>query len=102
MNQKLLLQPAEWAIQPRMGPKIISAKYCDELKVAEARPRSLAGNQEATMRPLPGKTGAWANPEISRMTKIGAQTDTTTIPMPYTSFDPKRSSKAPDGNCPST
>jgi hypothetical protein len=55
MNQKQLLQPAAWAIHPRIGAKIISAKYCEELKIAEARPRSLEGNQEATMRPFPRK-----------------------------------------------
>src|SRR3984885_16015222 len=70
INQKQLFQPAECAIQPRIGAKIISAKYCEELKIAEARPRSLAGNQEATMRPFPGKTGAWANPATSRKRKI--------------------------------
>src|ERR1700722_20593398 len=70
INQKQLLQPAECAIHPRIGAKIISAKYCEELKIAEARPRSLAGNQEATMRPFPGNTGAWAKPAISRRKKI--------------------------------
>jgi hypothetical protein len=68
MNQKQLLQPVEWIIQPRMGAKTINAKYCAELKMAEARPRSPAGNQEATMRPFPGKTGAWAKPAIRRKT----------------------------------
>src|SRR5580698_6716275 len=105
MNQKPLLQPAEWMIQPRMGAKIINAKYCEALKIAEARPRSLAGNQDATMRPFPGKTGAWANPATSRKRKIAvkavakpvsrAQIDQTTIPMPYTNLEPKRSSNAP-------
>ena len=42
---------------PKMGAKMGSAKYCAELKMAEARPRSEVGNQAATMRPLPGKTG---------------------------------------------
>jgi hypothetical protein len=42
---------------PKMGAKMGNAKYCAELKMAEARPRSDVGNQEATMRPLPGKTG---------------------------------------------
>src|SRR6202789_4393794 len=98
MNQKPLFQPVEWIIQPRIGAKIINAKYCEELKIAEARPRSLAGNQEATMRPFPGKTGACAKPATSRSTKITlkaapaarypakpvsrAQTDQTTMPMP--------------------
>src|ERR1700735_5622008 len=98
MNQKQLFQPAEWIIQPRMGAKIINAKYCEELKIAEARPRSFEGNQEATMRPFPGKTGAWANPDTSRKRKITVkaapaarypakpvsreQIDQTTMPMP--------------------
>ena len=46
-----------------MGAKMGSAKYCVELKMAEVRPRSEVGNQEATMRPLPGKTGDWKRPE---------------------------------------
>src|SRR5580698_5093049 len=98
INQKQLLQPAECAIHPKIGAKIISAKYCEELKIAEARPRSLEGNQEATIRPFPGKTGACANPATSRNKKITpnaapavrdpakpvsrAQTDHTTMPMP--------------------
>src|ERR1700722_4163230 len=98
INQKQLLHPAECAIHPKIGAKIIRAKYCEELKIAEARPRSLEGNQEATMRPFPGKTGAWANPAINRNRKITpnaaptarypakpvsrAQTDHTTMPMP--------------------
>jgi hypothetical protein len=57
-------------IHPKIGAKIINAKYCEELKIAEARPRSLVGNQEATMRPFPGKTGACANPEINLKRKI--------------------------------
>src|ERR1700722_9330046 len=117
MNQKQLCQPARWAIHPRIGAKIISAKYCDELKIAAERPRSLAGNHEATMRPFPGKIGAWAKPEKSRRMKIAAnaaparypakpvsraQSEHVTMPSPYTVFAPKRSSKAPDGNCPRT
>src|SRR5580700_12271597 len=98
MNQKQLRQPAECAIQPKIGAKIISAKYCEELKIADARPRSLAGNHDATMRPFPGKTGACAKPAISRRMKItvkaavaarypakpvtNAQRDHATIPMP--------------------
>ena len=55
-----------WISHPKMGAKIGSAKYCAELKIAEARPRSEVGNQAATMRPLPGKTGAWKRPESNR------------------------------------
>src|SRR5258708_5958880 len=98
MNQKQLLQPAAWVIQPRIGAKIINEKYCEALKIADARPRSLAGNHDATMRPFPGKTGACAKPAISRKMKITvkaavaaryparpvsrAQTDHATIPIP--------------------
>ena len=55
---------------PKMGAKMGSAKYCDELKIAEARPRSEVGNHAATMRPLPGKTGDWERPESMRRMKI--------------------------------
>jgi len=50
-------QPAMWISHAKMGAKMGSAKYCDELKMAEARPRSEVGNQEATMRPLPERRG---------------------------------------------
>ena len=53
-----------------MGAKMGSAKYCAELKMAEARPRSEVGNHEATMRPLPGKTGDWNRPENTRRMKM--------------------------------
>src|SRR5580698_10575883 len=118
MNQKLLFHPAACVIQPRMGAKIINAKYCEELKIGEARPRSFAGNHEATIRPLPGNTGACASPASNRKIKITvkataavrypakpvsrAHTDHPTMARPYTRFDPKRSSIAPEGNCPST
>ncbi|GJE45655.1 hypothetical protein AEGHOMDF_4855 [Methylobacterium soli] len=42
------------------------AKYCEELKKAEAVPRSLVGNQAAVMRALAGKTGASARPTQRR------------------------------------
>ena len=53
-----------------MGAKISNAKYWDELKIAEAWPRSLVGNHDATMRPFPGNTGAWARPESNLSAKI--------------------------------
>src|SRR6266478_4576653 len=56
-NQKHCFQPQRWVIHPRMGANITREKYCDALKMAEARPRSDVGNQLATMRPLPGNTG---------------------------------------------
>ena len=52
-----------------MGAKKTREKYCEALKMAEARPRSEVGNHAATMRPLPGKTGAWARPESRRSAK---------------------------------
>ncbi len=42
-----------------------SEKYCEALKIADARPRSAVGNQLATIRPFPGKTGD-SCPEIRR------------------------------------
>ena len=75
-----------------MGPKTISAKYCEALNVAEANPRSAVGNQEATILPLPGNTGAWANPAITRSANKTAnavvnpitreQADQITMPAP--------------------
>ncbi len=53
-----------------MGAKATRAKYCEELKIAEAVPRSAVGNQAATMRPLPGKTGDCARPERRRSAKM--------------------------------
>src|SRR4051812_50066163 len=50
-------QPNSCAIQPISGAKITVAKYCPELKNAEAVPRSLLGNQAATMRALAGDEG---------------------------------------------
>ena len=56
-----------------MGAKIGRAKYCVELKIAEVRPRSVVGNQEATMRPLPGNTGDWKKPESTLRMKIAVK-----------------------------
>src|SRR5580700_8624102 len=69
-NQKQLCHPKRWSRPPKMGAKMGSAKYCDELKMADARPRSEVGNQAATMRPLPGNTGACARPEQIRRMKM--------------------------------
>src|ERR1700730_6922701 len=70
IHQKQAFHPCVWVSQPRIGAKTVSEKYCEALKMAEARPRSAEGNQAATMRPLPGKTGACATPEMSLRTKI--------------------------------
>ncbi|MNP32046.1 hypothetical protein D3C76_1252030 [compost metagenome] len=54
------------------------AKYCAELKIAEAVPRSAVGNQAATMRALPGKDGASARPTRKR----SMNSATTAVDMP--------------------
>src|ERR1700728_4571033 len=98
-----------------MGANTTREKYCEALKMAEAWPRSVVGNQAATMRPLPGKTGAWAKPEKNlkaqrrlKATATGAyptspdktaQIDQHTMLMPYTRFEPYRSSRPPAGSC---
>src|ERR1700740_558724 len=42
------------------------AKYCPELKMADAVPRSLPGNQAATIRAFAGNDGASAQPTRKR------------------------------------
>src|ERR1700749_3626487 len=69
-NQKHCFHPQRCAIQPKIGRNNTSAKYCDELKIADDRPRSAVGNQLATMRPLPGNTGDCASPESRRSAKM--------------------------------
>ena len=51
-----------------IGANRTVAKYCAELKIAEAVPRSLAGNQAATIRALAGNDGASAKPTRRRST----------------------------------
>src|SRR3974390_2054816 len=70
MNQKQLCHPNRCSRPPKIGAKIGSAKYCDELKIAEARPRSQVGNHAAPTRPFPGKTGDCASPDRIRRTKM--------------------------------
>jgi hypothetical protein len=55
MNQKQLRQPERWISHPKMGAKMGSAKYCDELKMAEARPRSEVGKPCSNHAPVAGK-----------------------------------------------
>src|SRR5579871_281462 len=64
--QKQACHPQWTVTQPMIGAKSTSAKYCDELKIAEAVPRSAVGNHAVTMRPFPGNTGDWTRPESSR------------------------------------
>src|SRR5262245_32598566 len=59
-------QPYRYVSQPVIGANIAVAKYCAELKIADAVPRSAAGNQAATIRPLPGNDGASARPSMNR------------------------------------
>src|SRR6266702_8682160 len=118
MNQKQLCQPYFSVSHPKSPPNANREKYCEALKMADARPRSAVGNHAATIRPLPGNTGDCASPESSRSPNITlkaqaagaypanpiaiAQMDQTTMLIPYTRFDPKRSNSPPDGNCPAT
>src|SRR6516164_6447631 len=62
MHQKTYRQSYFCTSQPMNGAKSTSEKYCDELKIADAVPRSFVGNQAATKRPLPGKHGDKAKP----------------------------------------
>src|SRR3954451_9064701 len=66
MKEKTARQPKWNAIAPMTGPNRAVAKYCAELKIAEAVPRSLAGNQAATSRALPGNDGDSAAPTRRR------------------------------------
>src|ERR1700733_10292399 len=64
--RKTLRQPYSCDSQPISGAKATSEKYCEELKMALAVPRSELGNQLATMRALAGKEGHSANPSAKR------------------------------------
>jgi hypothetical protein len=70
-------QPKSEASQPISGENSTVAKYCAELKIAEAVPRSEVGNQAATMRALPGKDGASARPTSRRSPKSATTAETT-------------------------
>jgi hypothetical protein len=52
-------------IHPKIGAKISNAKYCDELKIADARPRSVVGNHEGNDTAVSWKDG--------RLRKTGEQ-----------------------------
>src|SRR5262245_20169796 len=69
MEKKTYGQPNACVIQPVSGAKTTVAKYWDELKMADAVPRSAAGNHAATIRPLPGNDGASASPRRNRIEK---------------------------------
>ena len=53
--------------QPSSGEKSANEKYCAELKMAEAVPRSFVGNQAATIRAFAGNDGASEKPSINRI-----------------------------------
>src|SRR5258707_257154 len=67
MKKKDAGQPRLCTISASIGLKANTAKYWVELKIAEAVPRSEAGNQLATMRALAGTPGAEASPTTKRM-----------------------------------
>ena len=67
MTKKTECQSKVCTSQPMKGAKTTREKYCAELKMAEAVPRSEPGNQAATSRALPGKEGLSARPTMKRM-----------------------------------
>src|SRR3954467_13034357 len=66
MNQNTAGQPHVWVIPLIIGANSTVAKYCAELKIALAIPRSDAGNQAATILPLAGNDGDSAAPSRNR------------------------------------
>src|ERR1041385_3404742 len=61
-------QPNQCVIAAISGVKAIAAKYCAELKMADAVPRSTAGHHQAPSFALAGKAGDSANPTAKRRT----------------------------------
>lgn len=59
-------QPNSCTSHAISGANTTVAAYCAELKMAEAVPRSLAGNHAATMRLLAGNDGASTAPTRKR------------------------------------
>ena len=96
MLVKTWCQPKWWTIQAISGVNSTVAKYCAELKKAEAMPRSRVGNQAATMRALAGKTGASVRPTARR----NANSITTAVmpvkkpTAPWTRVNPDQSAMA--------
>src|SRR5690242_15130022 len=66
MNQNTGGQPNVCVIQPMIGENNTVAKYCAELKIALAMPRSAVGNHAATMRALAGNDGDSVTPSRNR------------------------------------
>ncbi len=101
------------------GVNSTAAKYCAALKIADAVPRSLVGNQLATTLALAGNAGASAMPTAKRSTNSAATASAALPARPivlcsrvnsdqrkmlpaYTRRAPKRSSSQPLGSCAST
>src|SRR3954468_14965136 len=96
------------------GANITVAKYCAELKIADAVPRSAVGNHAATIRGLPGNEGDSARPMRKRSENsatAGAiklihptnpcnavNADHTSRLKAYTFFEPEGSSRHPPGS----
>ena len=59
-------QPNQCVMAAISGVNAIAAKYCAELKTADAVPRSAVGNQLATSFALAGTAGDSANPTAKR------------------------------------
>src|SRR3954467_1570328 len=77
MNQKTGGQPNVCVIQPMIGANSTVAKYCAELKIALAVPRSAVGNHAAAIRLLAGNDGDSAAP---RMKRNANKTTTAVVP----------------------
>lgn len=101
------------------GENTTAAKYCAELKIADAVPRSAVGNQLATTFAFAGNAGASAMPTAKRIANSAATASAALPPSPivlcssvnadhrkmlpaYTRRAPKRSSSQPLGSCAST
>src|SRR3954469_24717448 len=83
-NQNTACQPNWCVIVPMIGAKRTVAKYCAELKIALAVPRSAVGNHAATIRAFAGNDGDSASPSRKRSTKRG----TTAEAAPSTPTNP--------------
>src|SRR4051812_48564302 len=94
MKRKTDCQPYQWVIHPMMGANMTVAKYWDELKMADAVPRSLVGNHAETMRPFPGNDGASARPRsrrrMNKVAKADAMWNTPTNPCSSVKSDQRK------------
>src|SRR5476649_300112 len=115
----MFCHPNEAVIKDSSNEKKTAAKYCAELKMAEAVPRAAVGNQLATNFAFAGKAGASAMPIAKRNTN-NAMTAALALPArpielcskvksdhkkmlaAYMRRAPKRSSSQPAGSCDNT